>query len=418
MTGPNAQMIRAEADLIARHPWLASVPLAVLEIVMILDADRRIVFANDALGCRSGSDETPAFLGRRPGDAIGCLHAAESAGGCQTSPDCEACRLLGAVVESAKAARPEIRETVMIGADGHDRHYRIRATPVTVEGQPFTILALLDRSAEVRLRSLEKYVFHDTLNLAAAVRGAAELLAEAPPDQQNSLRDMIHATSMALIQDIQDQRDLAALEHRERHVIREAADSRAILEELLKRWQGEAARGRRLRLAPESCGTPIETDRDLLMRALHSLLRSAVEPTRPGDTITLSCDADKDRVRFVIRHPAVLTPAAKGVLFQHPHSIESSLRVWSVYVPRIAPCMCSASRRTESRMKCPSAPQPAWTGAWPSPWIWRSWPVTSPRSPPSDRRPRREKPRARDGPPGAPSGPAQDHRHEVQPHGG
>jgi len=67
--------------------------------VIVVDADRRVLMANQAAQLFSGEDEN-GLIGRRGGDVIGCVYAMESAQGCGYGRNCRFCEAKQAVVRA------------------------------------------------------------------------------------------------------------------------------------------------------------------------------------------------------------------------------------------------------------------------------------------------------------------------------
>jgi len=78
--------------------------------------------------------------------------------------------------------------------------------------EQFTLFCAADISDEKRRSALEQVFFHDILNTAGTLRGAAHLLTGAEPDRAAELEDMIYDLSERLIEEIQAQLDLVAAE--------------------------------------------------------------------------------------------------------------------------------------------------------------------------------------------------------------
>jgi PAS domain S-box-containing protein len=87
----------------------------------------------------------------QPGDALDCLHAIESPGGCGTSQFCPACRIrktFETVIKTGKARHGVEVETILVMNDEKKNMWLdISADPLDVDGQPHVILALSDITA-------------------------------------------------------------------------------------------------------------------------------------------------------------------------------------------------------------------------------------------------------------------------------
>ena len=75
---------------------------------MLLMDENLVVTAVNGVAARMVGKTAAELVGVQPGDAMGCMHATESPGGCGSSPSCPACRVRAAlegVLKSDKAVR-------------------------------------------------------------------------------------------------------------------------------------------------------------------------------------------------------------------------------------------------------------------------------------------------------------------------
>lgn len=127
-----------DRDLVLAQESLLPVLAALPGMVVVLDAQRRIVWASPQF---RGPLVTSSFLGRRPGEALGCVH---SAAGCGASPECYLCSTVDAVLESKRLDEMAVRRGVLETGDGVV-DLEATATPWALGGRWFTILSLVPR---------------------------------------------------------------------------------------------------------------------------------------------------------------------------------------------------------------------------------------------------------------------------------
>ena len=151
---------------------------AVPDVVLILNEQRQIVFANRALENLTRLENETA-LGMRPGEAVDCRHAFSTEGGCGTTEFCRACGAVQAVLSSLDG-HETVEECRIALKNGDALDLQVSATPLTLGGQLYAFCVLKDISDEKRRRMLEHVFFHDILNSAGALRGLADLLQRAP----------------------------------------------------------------------------------------------------------------------------------------------------------------------------------------------------------------------------------------------
>ena len=129
---------------------------AIPNLVLIVNSHREIVYANEQAIRSLNAGDVDEILGKRPGEAMHCDHAASCPGGCGTG---EACRMCGAAnaIFAAQSGRSETRECRILQHDtGAALDFRVSAIPLQISGQTLTLVALTDISHENRRRSLSR----------------------------------------------------------------------------------------------------------------------------------------------------------------------------------------------------------------------------------------------------------------------
>jgi signal transduction histidine kinase len=283
----------------------------------ILNGQRQVVALNqpglDLMGADAG-----AALGLRPGEALGCTRAADGPDGCGTGAACASCGLAIATVVSENLDRPEERDctiTVRRGARRVDLDLRVRASPVDVEGQRFTLLTATDVSEERRRQMLERAFSGDVLQQVAALRSAASVLLDPSPSPEALGR--IRRLILQLDRAVQIQRALAAglaggLTPQPRTVA--IADELAHLSQALERHA--ASRGRRLEVLPATAGELMAVDSAMLQHVLTAMALNALEATSPGGRVRIAVDVGDVLVSFRIWNAGAIPNALVHRIFQ------------------------------------------------------------------------------------------------------
>jgi signal transduction histidine kinase len=322
--------------LFAAQDLPAQLGNAVPDLLMILNQERQIVFANHELSSRLGL-AAEEMLGQRPGEVLDCTHAHDGPGGCGTSEACQNCGLALSILASQNG-QPAVQDGRLSVADGEALDVRAWSTPITVNGEPFTIFVLTDISADKRRRALERIFFHDVLNTAGGLRGYASLLESAPPSEVNLIRESIYHLSNRLIDEIQSQRELSAAEANELEPHFEPLNPRGVLRQVLEIYRKhDTAEGKTLQLdAGSQSVSGFESDPVLLRRVLGNLVKNALEATREGETITVGCrptgpQAAPEGVEFWVRNPAFMPRAVQLQIFQRSFTTKGSGRGLGTY---------------------------------------------------------------------------------------
>jgi len=264
---------RRKVAAVEENPLLREVLNAMPGMVLVLNANRQIVSANQAvLGILDCAIED--VLEKRPGEALGCIRAKDAPDGCGTNQHCVTCGAVNAILESQNLNAQVVRECrIRVAGASGDGHLdlKVTATPITLEGEQFVVAAIEDISHAKRLDVLQRVFFHDVLNTAFCISAYTNSLTK----DQKSVEDagkLLKFLSDELIEEINAQRDLLAAESGDLKLFLEPVATARLLEELrLKYLKNPEADGRKVELCSVWDGT-IQTDRRLLRRVLSNML--------------------------------------------------------------------------------------------------------------------------------------------------
>lgn len=303
---------------------------AIPDGVVILNKERQIIYANSAMGRLTGSGDGGKLMGLRPGEAVGCVHARETPGGCGTTMFCSTCHAVGAILASQQGhkAVEDCRITITGGA----MDLRVNATPLKVEGDEYTIFAIMDVSNEKRRRMLERIFFHDILNLVVGLRGFAELSRQSDGSQIPEYQALISRLATQLIEEINGQRDLASAENNELTIRPVKIMTKDLLNEVADIYRNHpVAVNRKVIVADNAAGMSMTSDPVILRRILGNMVKNALEASAEGGTVTIGCDSDALTVRFWVNNAGVMPPEVQLQVFQRSFSTKGSNRGLGAY---------------------------------------------------------------------------------------
>ena len=305
---------------------------AVTEIVIILNAHRQIVFYNRALVERLGLSDPDALYGLRPGEALNCRNAGTEPGGCGTSDFCRTCGAVNAIL-SSQAQTADLKECRILQANRGDAlDFLVRATPLALDGELYTIFAITDISHEKRRQALESIFFHDLMNTATGLEILAKLLTTGEPELIDKIRGQMARGVGLLLEQIRAQRDLTTAESGELEVHCDTVTSRTILESVIGFWREcSTPQTHDLVLDPESPDVRFTSDPTLLVRILHNMVKNAVEASPDGATITVGCTNSDRHVELWVHNPTVMPDDARAQVFQRSFSTKGIGRGLGTY---------------------------------------------------------------------------------------
>ncbi len=296
--------------------------------VVLVDEHRQIVACNQAAVETFGATRVDQVLGRRPGEALDCIHATDMLAGCGTAQFCAECGAAQALRTARETREPVSRECRITahGAHGDVAYdFRVHAAPLTVAGEPLTMFAIQDIADEKRRQALERIFFHDVLNTANAIQGITSLMAGADDAAEKAeLTAMLRMSSTQLVQEISTQRDLLNAERGDLEVGLRAVPAGALMESVHALYAASpACHGKTLTVVPAPRTIVAKTDPVQAARSLGNLVKNALEAARAGETVTLSAQAEGGVVRFHVHNPGVMPEAVQLQVFHRSFSTKA-----------------------------------------------------------------------------------------------
>jgi len=262
------------------------------------------------------------LLGLRPGEAMGCIHFSDGPDGCGTAKNCAVCGAVLAILASQESGLPQKRECqLMLGKDCSALDLDVLATPITIEGERFTVLALRDISSEKRRYVMERVFFHDILNSAGGIRGLASLLQEgASPASEEEYKTWMVDLSDNLIEEIKHQRRLLQAEQGQYIPTFEPVDLMELLRDVQRLYENhDRTPGRKLELE-EVTNCVLMTDRPLLRRIIGNMVLNALEASNRGDAISIWAHCAADHVQINVTNPGEMPLEVQLSLFKRSFS--------------------------------------------------------------------------------------------------
>ena len=310
-----------KVKIVRNSPLLTASLNAIPGMVMILNTNRQIVAANQAM-LRILQVADHDLLQKRPGEVVGCVRPKEGPDGCGTSRHCATCGAVTAILESRTQNIQVVRECRIVTEDGSGSgalDLRVAATPIEVEEEKFVVVAVEDISQPNRMAVLQRVFFHDVLNTAGCISGYADYLA-AEHGAVHEVSELLIHLSEQLIEEINAQRDLVSAEAGDLAVQADMLMTKQVLDDLQKQYLKSPVLGeRKIELGQVWSGV-IWTDRRLLMRILGNMLKNGLEATSPGQTVRMDCLNRGDEVAFAVQNPGVMAEEVQLQMFQRSFS--------------------------------------------------------------------------------------------------
>jgi len=305
-------------------------------IVLILNKNRQIVFANKAVIPLFKLTNVTSAYGLRPGELLDCTHACESKGGCGTTEFCSECGAVKAILTSLRG-QEDIQECrVTQKRSGNAVDLRVWAYPATLDHERFAVFIVSDIGNEKRRTVLERIFLHDIMNTVGGIHGFAEILGEADPSEAEEFRGIIYELSTKLIDEINAHRELIAAENNELPVHPDSIDSMALLQDVLNLYRkAEVAKQRYILIDSDAQQIVLTSDKVLLTRVLGNMVKNALEASSPGDTIKLGVERIGEEIQFTVHNPGFMPREVQLQIFQRSFSTKGTGRGLGTYSMRL-----------------------------------------------------------------------------------
>jgi len=328
--------IRKEQELISSLERFTEIFGAINGLGAVLNKNRQVVYANNEFIRSFGFENLESLLGKRPGEAISCIHSTEMPMGCGTSEACSVCGAVNAILESQVTGVRSVKETRItsqINEKNVSWDLKVTSSPIKFFEEYYYLLMIEDVSNEKRRVALERIFFHDILNIAGGLNGLLTVLKEgADPEEARALIDISEETSRNLIEEIMLHRQIRAAENGDLEVKIEKIKSGEFLNSALGKIRCHiVAKDKSIIMDQDLADVEFESDRILLQRVIINLLKNALEATDEKGNVKLGCKSNGDHVIFTVKNDAVLSGDIKLQIFQRSFTTKGKGRGIGTY---------------------------------------------------------------------------------------
>lgn len=326
--------LRRQAQQLQNTPLLQHLIDCYPGAFLLLNQERQIVCAN--LACQEvlGLEGVHCAIGARPGEALNCVHAHETQGGCGTTNHCGVCGAVHAILASQKGGKviSECRMTRHVDGRTESLDLEVCATPFEFDGQCFTAFGIADISHLKRRRALERIFFHDVANTATCVDGYSQLVRKVVPKEEQDLADHLCSASDRLCSEIAAQRGLLEAESGELEVHPEEIETLAFLKTIQHTYERQPiTENRRIIVDPTSERITFKSDSTLLGRVFGNMVKNALEASHDGEDVTIGCYAGKQDITLWVHNSSTIPQAAQLQIFQRSFSTKGAGRGLGTY---------------------------------------------------------------------------------------
>ena len=313
----------AQSAVIKMFERLKKIPLInefiekTVEIVMVLDRNRQVVFANKALLSFLDKENYEDVLGKRPGEILSCIHTVNSLG-CGTTEFCQKCGAVNAILETVDNSAESVHECHIMDNKGNAYELMVFSRPFLYEGYEYIFFSMKDISSEKRKNALENIFFHDLMNLAGGIYTILECVRDMKPEEiPEDIFYSLHDYCESMIDEINDYRTLSMAERNELSVKFRNTNTNSILENIITLYKMLAVKNNvRINLLPSSKNIEFVTDVSLFKRVVSNMLKNAVEASSRGGVVNLWSELIEGQICINVKNDSVMNDDVKLQIFK------------------------------------------------------------------------------------------------------
>jgi signal transduction histidine kinase len=303
----------------------------------IVTHTRQILLASPGLLSLSTANSEDALVGKRPGEALACVHSGVGEG-CGTTESCRQCGAAQALAQAFReSTRARIRTAFLRRTEGRLQAINAQVTvaPFHVGFTSFALFSLFPDNDATEHEALERLFFHDLLNGMNALVGALTLLTEQHSGEMDELLSMVLERAWGMTREIQAYKMLHAAERGTFTATLQTMDLAALCRQLVAIHRSHPlAKGKHLAIqAPAAL--PVVSDPQLITRIVENLLKNALEASSEGATVTITVAPEGAFARIAVHNPGGIPAEVQARIFQRGHSTKGAGRGFGTYGVRL-----------------------------------------------------------------------------------
>jgi nitrogen fixation/metabolism regulation signal transduction histidine kinase len=336
---PKEEVRRSFTALKSQLPYDAILDL-IPDISLIVNDRRQVLFANSAALSALGL-ELSEVLGERPGEALDCVHASETPGGCGSSESCRVCGAASAILEafeSRKKISRECRITAHEAGGSKCLDALVTAAPIDSAMGKFAVVTLQDIGDRKRREVLERLFFHDLMNGLSSLQSCICLI-RSEFGSRGGEHDYLSRLTTAMervIDEVSQQRDILTMENGDLKAEIREIDATKIAKDVIRLCEiADYAKGKRLTLHDGRADRFALSDPVILRRVMLNMLKNALEASGPGEEVRLELKDAGAGVAVSVHNPGYIPPESQLQVFQRSFSTKGKGRGLGTYSMKI-----------------------------------------------------------------------------------
>ncbi len=331
-------IVYKQSESINSIPVVPELLNTMLNLVVILNKNRQIVFATENFLQFTVEKDLRKILGLRPGEALGCVHSSKTEGGCGTTKFCAECGAIKAILNSASGFKDlqECRITRVISGKPESLDFLVYTSPFNHNDEQFITFVILDISHLKRRKVLENIFYHDIMNVVAGLHSLIEQIhEEAPNSLQKELEIALNGVH-SIIEQIQMQKELAAAETNQLRIQPFPVHINDIFQVVISQLKHQSiSREKIITIDSNSKNALILTDPTLLKRVIFNLAKNALEAIGLHKTVTIGAIEEDNTVTISIHNTSFIPERIQLQMFNRSFSTKGPGRGLGTYSAKL-----------------------------------------------------------------------------------
>lgn len=316
--------IKQQAHSIDNLKYLKTILDAFSDIIVIVNQQRQVIFANEMFLKYLGKENMQEALGERPGELIKCVHSRKGPDGCGTGKECLYCGAVLTVLKSQASnsqQENEARITTEVNGKILPLDLKVIAKPITIKNETYTMAILKDISSMKRKEMMERAFIHDLTNTVYSLTNKLDLFPVEKFPEIDEQYQLIRNLAIKVSDEIEAQKDIIKIERGELKPQFINVKTKAIIQSAINVLSPTKKNSDfKIKIDKNTVDSRIKTDPRLLQRVLINLLKNAIEASSKGDEIIIGSREINDKVEFWVRNNAILSDEIKAQIFQRSFS--------------------------------------------------------------------------------------------------
>ncbi len=323
--------IRIEFELIQKTNLFANVINSFQDFIIIMNTGLEIIFANQSFIKFTGLSNSAEIMGKRICEIAECTLPDEKIFSYNRVTLCNTCSITKSALKSLNEGITFQTESTLKMKNGNIADFLVTTLPLRAEGKNFIICSLHDITEDNHKQSIIRIFIHDILNSAGALQQCLNIMNLRNLTEASEILLLCRSMSDNLIDEITSQRLLLEAESNEYEPDITIFDCCDILNIIIDKSTSNFITGNKEVTITESEHVKISSDKTILSRVVFNLFKNALEATKPGGKVELSCIKQGSEIEYIVKGDNVIPPEIQPLIFSRAFSTKGKGRGIGTY---------------------------------------------------------------------------------------